>query len=627
MKILFVSNFSKAVTGFGKNMKNVLRALHEDPRFEVVEAANGCLYGADLRTPWKSYGTFPSNPSVRQKIEANPHEKRMAEYGNHTIDDIVYAEKPDIIVGIEDIWAFDWAKRKWFNEIPVVIWTTLDSSPVLQQAYDLAPKVDKFLVWASFAEKEMKKNGVDNVETIHGAIDLSHFHPLEDEKRQKLRERHGIDDFLVGFVFKNQLRKSVPNLLEGFKQFQEKNPNAKLLLHTDWVVSDNTWDIPRYIKEKGLHPASVLATYLCEGCKRYQLLPYTGEKIRCSCCGGEDTLVTKSNMFGVTEHELNEIYNMMDVYCHPFTSGGQELPVQEAKAAGLTTLVTEYSCGTDCCYENMGGLPLKWVEYREPYTQFIKATTLPESICEQLQRVKDFTEEEKQIMKNRSLNWVGLNFSVKRTVEKLTSIFEEFGKCEWDFNREDKYYDSDFEPDSALHDTEWVQSLYKGIFDKDFDDSHVEVKESLQVIQREGRDKLHEYLKAAARQKNAEKKGRETSLEDLLDGKKQDRIAVVLPESAGDVLMCNSLLSNLKKLYPKKDIYFFTNPMFFPMVNANPAIHKLIPYKEGLDNLLLLEGQGKHSGYFDMAFLPHVGCQRILNYLHNGKQQHQFSLR
>ena len=30
------------------------------------------------------------------------------------------------------------------------------------------------------------------------------------------------DDFIIGFVFRNQLRKSVPNLLEGFKVFKEE---------------------------------------------------------------------------------------------------------------------------------------------------------------------------------------------------------------------------------------------------------------------------------------------------------------------------------------------------------------------------------------------------------------------
>ena len=41
---------------------------------------------------------------------------------------------------------------------------------------------------------------------------------------------------------------------------------------------------------------------------------------------------------GVSEKELNEVYNLMDVYCHPFTSGGQEIPIQEAKLTELITL-------------------------------------------------------------------------------------------------------------------------------------------------------------------------------------------------------------------------------------------------------------------------------------------------
>ena len=63
----------------------------------------------------------------------------------------------------------------------------------------------------------------------------------------------------------------------------------------------------------------------------------------------------------------------MDVYCHPFTSGGQEIPIQEAKLTELITLVTNYSCGEDSCNPESGGIPLEWSEYREPGTQFIKA--------------------------------------------------------------------------------------------------------------------------------------------------------------------------------------------------------------------------------------------------------------
>ena len=34
----------------------------------------------------------------------------------------------------------------------------------------------------------------------------------------------------------------------------------------------------------------------------------------------------------------------------------------------------------------------------------------------------------------------------------------------------------------------------------------------------------------------------------------------------------------------------------------------------------------KHSGYFDVAYLPNMGTQRILNYTHNGKDKIQFDI-
>ena len=38
-----------------------------------------------------------------------------------------------------------------------------------------------------------------------------------------------------------------------------------------------------------------------------------------------------------------------------------------------------------------------------------------------------------------------------------------------------------------------------------------------------------------------------------------------------------------------------------------------------MDNLLWLEGRGDYKGLFDIAFLAHLGTQRMLNYIHNGK--------
>ena len=91
---------------------------------------------------------------------------------------------------------------------------------------------------ASFAEKALHELGHDHVKTLHGSIDCSTFFRFEGEQRLELRRSKGVDpnSFIIGFVFRNQLRKSVPNILEGFKMFLQQEPqaNAKLLLHTHW---------------------------------------------------------------------------------------------------------------------------------------------------------------------------------------------------------------------------------------------------------------------------------------------------------------------------------------------------------------------------------------------------------
>lgn len=560
LKVLIHSNHSRLVTGFGKNARNVLLGLNEDPDIEVIEAANGPRYGADLMTPWESYGTQPINSSLIQAIQGDPAKERGASYGFYTIDQIIDECKPDVYLGIEDIWAFGGYEHKpWWNKINKVLWTTLDSLPILDQALQMEPHCDKMLVWASFAEEEMKRLGYKNVETLHGAVDYTNFKPLDNKK--ELREKFNLqDNYVIGFVFKNQLRKSVPNLLRGFKILKEKNPDLKpkLLLHTDW--GERGWDIPKYIKELELDPSDILSTYVCHACDHYSVLPYEGEDRKCPSCDAEKSFKTKTSSKGVGEKELNEIYNLMDVYCHPFTSGGQELPVQEAKAAGLITLVTEYSCGTDSCYEHQGGIPLKWNEYREPHTQFIKASTCPHDIAQQLQKVGRMSDDDKFILSNKGTKYVKENFSVSATVEKLKKILLD--------------------------------------------------------------------LKKPTKEEQEEKATEQPlMLNDVLgDEGQENRIAVVLPESAGDILILNSLMDNLKNLYPEKNIYVFTKPEFYQMIDDNPNVHKLLPYQQSLDNLLYLEGRADHEGFFQMAFLPNIGTQRHLNYLHNGEDKTQFQL-
>lgn len=564
IKVLIHSNYSRLGTGFGKNMKNILISLYNDPDIELVEAANGAHQGTDMLTPWDCYGTYPSDPNLLKEVNGSEAKKRAAGYGFYTIDQIIEEVKPDVYLGIEDIWAFkQFEDKDWWDETKTIIWTTLDSLPILDSAKDIYSRCDKMLVWASFAEKAMKDLGCKNVETLHGAVDYENFFTLENKK--DLRKRFNLDDsFVIGFVFKNQLRKSVPNLLEGFKRFKKSNKdsNAKLLLHTDWELGAG-WDIPKYIKEKEINPDDVLATYVCNDCSSYFVHKYLGEGKKCPMCDSPKGLKTKNNSKGVSEKQLNEIYNLMDVYCHPFTSGGQELPVQEAKGAGLLTLVTNYSCGEDSCNEHQGGLPLDWSEYREPSTQFIKASTNAESICEQLSKVYLMDEQEKKAIVDNGKEYIKEKFCIKKTVAKLKEII--------------------IQVDKQKKET-------------------VEKKETVD-------DKKNKMIKVT----------------DLLDDEgSENRLLIVIPQSAGDILMVNGLIKNIKDVYPDKNIYVSTNMEFVSMLDDNPYIHKIIPYSERFENTFFLEGRGEEKGFFEIAFLPHTTTQKTGNYVHNGKDKIKF---
>jgi glycosyltransferase involved in cell wall biosynthesis len=628
-KILFHSNFSRAFTGFGKNTKNILKYLFSTGKYEIIEAANGMLHGSPdvSRQPWKCYGTFPHNQKIEFLKSQNPEIEKSLGYGSGMIDEIIEIEKPDIYIGAEDIWAFNgYMDKPWWNKVNSMIWTTLDSLPILPDAVNSALKIKNYYVWASFAEKAMNKMGYDHVKTLRGSLDTSNFFRLKDEERQALKNENNLNDcFVIGFVFRNQLRKSVPNLLDGFNLFRINQPkaNARLLLHTHWSEG---WDIPRLLKEKEIPEGLVYTTYFCSACSKYEVKPFTKQGIPCKFCKTENSQNTTNVSSGVSEKQLNEIYNMMDVYCHPFTSGGQEIPIQEAKLTELITLVTNYSCGEDSCTPESGGIPLEWNEYREPGTQFIKASTCPKSICEKLIEVFLNDAEKNKNLGQLSRKWVIDNFSIEVIGKKLEEIIDSMPEVDKQAIFEKRLPNLEYKPDANQTDEDFIIDCYKNILNQDIDKNHSIYNEWINHI-KNGANKqtIYNYVAQQAQQiLNAPK---QIEFKDLLDTDDEGRrLSVSIPQSGGDVLFVNALLENLKTLYPEYNIYIFTDPKFFDLIRDNPAVHKVLPYNPMCDNLLMMEGQGSHKGFFELAFIPTITTQKIFGYQHNGKDRLQFSL-
>ena len=107
---------------------------------------------------------------------------------------------------------------------------------------------------------------------------------------------------------------------------------------------------------------------------------------------------------------------------------------------------------------------------------------------------------------------------------------------------------------------------------------------------------------------------------------KGKRIIFVIPESIGDIYMSTSLFESIKKQYPNYNLYVAVKHEYRELLEGNPYVHRTLDYSPQMDNLLWLEGRGDHDGYFEIAFLPHIGTQKIFNYHHNGKTNIAYDL-
>ena len=663
-KVLFHSDFALAKTGFGRAMKTLLSSLYKTEKYDIHHVCCSVNEGSpELQaTPWKSYGSVPSDQSKIQEIVKDPNQARTLGYGAHTIDEHIKNIKPDIYIGTQDFWGVDFnIDKTWFKKINSCLWITLDSLPILPAAVKKAKDIKNYWVWSNFAEKELHRLGHEHVKTIHGPIDDSKFYRLNDEKRKELRVKNNLpeDAIIIGFVFRNQLRKLVPNLMEGYKMWRDSHPeikNAYLLLHTNFSEG---WNIKAQADQYGVDTKEILTTYICRSCRQYEVKSFDdrlekfkkdndnfvldefGQKIEepldaqnknCNCCRTRGSQITTGVGFGISEEELNEVYNLMDVYVHPFTSGGQEIPIQEAKLTELITLVTNYSCGEECCEPEAYSLPLDWAKYLEHGTEFIKASTYPASIKQQLDKFISLSKEEKKDWGKKAREWTVKKFgisNVSREIEDYldnTPFINDEDESSFESKEVRKQNPEAIIP-SNLMDKEWIKVLYKSILDMEIEESNEGFQYwCTELGKNTERATIENYFRKVASEEIQKKE--KIDFKDILDKNDEGRrLLFVMPQSAGDVFWCTSLLPSIKETYPDYNIYFATKKQYADILDGNEFIHKVIDYYPIMDNLLWSEGQGGNKGYFEITFLPHIGTQRILNYIHNGKDKLAFDIK
>lgn len=619
-KLLYHSCSSSLSTGFSRHGKTLLSELYKRGNIDLVEICNAPFYFPDdprlKKLPWKSYGVLPPE-SVFHSL--NEQQRHLAGYGQWALDEIVRIEKPNAYLGVEDAWAFPGhANRPWFKKILSILHTPVDSLPLLPLHKALAGAVSNFWVKASFAAREFSKLGFSHVKTVPALVNHEPFFPLKENERLNLRRQVGISDdtFVIGYLFRNQLRKLIGTLLDGFKLFQDKNPEAKirLLLHTNM---EESWPIPRMIAEAGINNDHILTSYVCRNCQSVQIMPYTGNEKFCPGCH-KNALFNVSVDYGVSESELGQIYNLMDCLIHPATSGGFEIPLLEASFCSVPISTIEYSFG-ESFTSNPDVYPLKSSFYREVNSCFLKAQPYVESVSDAIGHFYFKSREERKEIGDRMRSWALEKFDYKKWIDWIEDFIIKNAVYDYAFDFADPPNTAyPFKPKDDPR--EFVKDLFQGVFHVDLDENHGDFVNTVTALQKgiTQQQVHHDFIARAQEIIDSQNK---VNIEDLVDKSGKKRLIYVVPDSKDDCINSLAVLESLFKQYEGWAFHVSTRRENFDFFSHLPVT--LIEYQDWMDDPLKLEGQGPNKGFFDVAINGFLLTRKFHAFSRNGSDINQ----
>ena len=264
-------------------------------------------------------------------------------------------------------------------------------------------------------------------------------------------------------------------------------------------------------------------------------------------------------------------------------------------------------------------MPLKWSEYREFGSNFIKASTCSDSICDNLIEVFDMPPERRKSMGEKARKWVVDNFSISHIGKQVEEFIDSSPKIKAkDFPVTEKKDPNAKIPEySSL--SEWVKLLYLHILKTKVSDDDDGLKYWLEELKKGASQQVIEnYFRNVALKNNV--KNDKNKFENIID--KNDagkRVLFILPNNPIELMACTSLFDSIKENYPTYNLYVATRPELFQILQGNPQIHKIIDYDEYLNNPRELE----EKKYFNIVYSPQVNDN---NFDHFSRDKTSYSI-
>lgn len=340
-----VGESSHLKSGFGNYTREILSRLYKTNKYEIAELSSYRTLETPKTEPWKIY---PAAVSPNHPLFGEFNSNISNQYGQWRFEFALLDFKPHIVFDVRDFWNYTFQEvsplRQFYHWI---ITPTYDSSPQKIDSINTFKNADMVLFHTEWAKKDLINNYYYNHNNLgpiaNDAVDPNIFKPIGYSKKfHKIKHNIEPDSFIIGSVMRNQKRKLIPDLIKVFAQLLKNNNNNKklyLYLHTSFPDAF-CWDIPSLLLEHNV-ANNVLITYRCAKCNGYEPSVFKGIKKICPSCRSLTSYICSPSN-GVSDTELNEIYNIFDTYVQYAICEGFGIPPVEAASTGLPIVTINY---------------------------------------------------------------------------------------------------------------------------------------------------------------------------------------------------------------------------------------------------------------------------------------------
>ena len=345
-RILFCGDKTTSRTGFSFYMREMLKDLHVDDRFEVAELGYASQLNEKKNVAWKLYTTVVDNKHPQYKNFVRNAE--VNKNGLWRFNAALIHFKPHIVFTPQDAFLCAYQGfsplKDYFNWIMA---PPIDSHPQKTDFLMAYNQADYLYPYTTYGEEVLKYYGFKPQEVVPMSVDLSLFNP-KDKKECKRKLKFPEDSTIFGFVARNQPRKRIPELMQAFKNFRNSLPEdeqSKVILHIHTSFPEpgpRWWDISKIVVDLGLHN-NLYFSYVCDKTNRTfcslfrdvaQLSPfYEGSIARTINLSGKSS----------TDEDLALIYNATDLYIQCADCEGFGHPVIQAAACETPVLSMNHS--------------------------------------------------------------------------------------------------------------------------------------------------------------------------------------------------------------------------------------------------------------------------------------------